>query len=125
MTRFPPRATTHRPIRSPGKTTFLKYTLVRLLAARQIVLLCDNEAVFLFYKGQVYRRSNGFNFRDVPRHKSLPYCPIWALIDVDFKNEGPPVNGDLHTWPIQVSSPNPVRWHSWKKHLPTERHGRD
>lgn len=44
-----------------GKTTFLKFVLARLISAGQVVLLCDNTEVYLFYHGQVYFQTD---FRD-------------------------------------------------------------
>ena len=45
-----PRAATHQRICSPGKTTFLKFLLVWLISAHQVVLLCDNLSTYLFYQ---------------------------------------------------------------------------
>ena len=39
-----PCATTHQRI-FPGKTTFLKFMLARLISARQVVLLCDSSEI--------------------------------------------------------------------------------
>jgi len=89
--------------------------LARLISDRQVVLLCDTSAVFLFFHGKVYSRPTQCGFRDLPKRKGAPYCPIWALIDVDFLNEGPPITDSNNIWPILASSPNPIRWKSWRK----------
>jgi len=113
MTRPPPRATTHWHIYPPGKTTFLKFMLKQLLSARQVVLLCDNNDVWLFFRGKVYFRPVDSGFRYLPRREA--YCPIWALIDVDLKDGGAPFQRSSNIWPIQTSSPRPARWKSWRK----------
>ncbi len=60
-------ATTQQRI-SPGKTTFLKFMLARLISDRQVVLLCDSTHAYLFYLGQVYFRLTTFGFEDLPKH---------------------------------------------------------
>ena len=115
MTRSPPCATTHLRICSPGKTTFIKFMLARLISAHQVVLLYSNFKVHLFYHGQVYTRPAESGFDYLPRHQKTRYCPIWALIDVDSRDQGPPITPDDNIWPIQMSCPNPVRWKSWRK----------
>ncbi len=109
-----PCATTHQRI-FPGKTTFLKFMLARLISARQVVLLCDSSDVHLFYRGQVYFRSAMFGFGGLPKRRRTPYCPIWALIDMDYQHQGPPITGSSNIWPIQASSPDPARWKHWHK----------
>jgi hypothetical protein len=89
--------------------------LVRLISARQVVLLWDSSRAYLFYRGQVYFRSTVFGFEDLPEHQRTPYCPIWALIDMDYQYQGPPITGSSNIWPIQASSPDPVRWKHWRK----------
>ena len=107
---------THQRIRSPGKSTFLKFMLARLIATHQVVLLCDSSDAYLFYCGQVYYHPmNDSVFHNLPAHKNIPYCPILSLIDVDYKDRGPPFESSSNIWPIQVSSPNPIRWKSWAK----------
>ena len=115
MTRSPPRATTHPRICSPGKTIFLNYVLVRLISARQVVLICDEYKTHLFYCGQVYSRSAGSGLEDLPECLQTQYFPIWALIDVDYQKQGPPFSRRSNIWPVQASSPNPVRWDAWRK----------
>ena len=114
MTRSSPHATTHRHIRSLGKTTFLKFMLARLISARQVVVLCDNNRCYLFYAGTVYSRPAEFGFVALPTHKESEDFPVWALIDLDFQERGPQV-GSANVWAIQTSSPNPIRWKSWRK----------
>ena len=115
MTRSPLRATTHRPIRSPGKSTFLMFMLARLLSLRQVVLLCDNLVVYLFYRGKVYTRSAEIGPGNLPT-KDSGYCPVWGLIDVDYMNEEPSssITSNSNVWPIQASLPDPLRWRSWR-----------
>jgi len=100
-----------------GKTTFLKFLLVWLLSAHQVVTLCDADSIYLFYHGVVYSRSSESLFVNVPKHKTLRYYPIWAPIDVDFLNREPPVRDDPNIWPVQASPPNPIRWQMWLKQL--------
>lgn len=90
---------------------------MRFISARQVVLLYDSTSMFLFYAGQVYHRPalNGFHY--VPIHEGENKYPAWALIDVDFQNNGPPLSSTTEVWPIQASSPNPVQWDSWSKQL--------
>jgi len=51
----------------------------------------------------------------LPAHKAPEGCRIWTLINVDFLKANPPISSDSGIWPIQASSPNPVRWDSWQK----------
>ena len=111
----PPRAATRRRICSPGKITFLKFMLVWLLSARQVVLLCDSSVVFVFYHCQVYSRSLKSGFDDLPTRLGTSYSPVWALIDTDDNDRGPPFTSHSNIWPIQTSSPNSVRWKSRSK----------
>jgi len=90
--------------------------LARLIASRQVVILCDNDEAYLFFHGQVYNHSmDDRPFRYLPKHKHIPYCPILALIDVDYVKREPPIKSSVNIWPIQASSPNPVRWKVWSK----------
>jgi len=115
MSRSPLRAKTHRCIRSLGKSTFLKFMLMSLISAHQVVLLCDNQWIHLFYHGQAYFRSTEDGFEDIPKLREDTYFPLWALIDLDFGESLPPLNRHTNVWPIQVSSPNPIRWKAWHK----------
>jgi hypothetical protein len=114
MTRSPPCAETHQHICSPGKTTFLKFMLAQLVSADQVVLLCTTVYTHLFYSGCVYTRPTEFGFEDLPRFKG-GYYPVWALIDTDFRQHGPPVGSGSINWPIQASSPKPIQWKQWSK----------
>jgi len=72
--------------------------------------------VCLFYHGRVYSRPVDLcGFEYLPTHRKASYCPVWALIDVDLKNEEPPITGSSSIWPIQTTSPDPIRWTRWKK----------
>ena len=51
----------------------------------------------------------------LPKHPTERYCPIWALIHMDYSDQGPPITGQSNIWPIQMSSPSPIRWKSWQK----------
>ena len=114
MNRSSPRATTHWHDCSPGKTTFLKYMLARLIVAGQVVVLCDSKINYLFFDDTVYSRPAEFGFDNLPRRIKTAYFPVWALIDVDYK-EGEPSLANTNVWPIQASPPNPIRWKSWRK----------
>ena len=90
--------------------------LARLLSLRQVVLLCDNVVVYLFYKGKVYTRPADIGTGNLPR-KGSQYSPVWGLIDVDFQADGPSpsITSNANIWPIQTSAPNLYQWHSWRK----------
>ena len=115
IARFAFHATTHRWICTPGKSTFLFFILARLFSAQQVVLLCEDPKTYLFYCGKVYRRSAKLGFLDLPKNPNRRYWPIPALIDADFGERGPPLSRITNVWPIQASSPKPVRWKSWVK----------
>ena len=90
--------------------------LARLIASRQVVILCDNSRAYLFFDSHVYSQlMNNDPFWNLPKHKTMTYCPIMALINVDYKDQGPSITGESNIWPIQASSPNPIRWKSWAK----------
>jgi len=89
--------------------------LARLISARQLVLMCTSSGVHPFYCGQVYSRPTGSDLEDLPRRKRIRYCPIWALIDVDYKNQGRPITAESNIWPIQASSLKTIRWKAWSK----------
>ncbi|KAF9779871.1 hypothetical protein BJ322DRAFT_1086969 [Thelephora terrestris] len=97
-----------------GKTTFLKYMLVWLLSARQVVLLYEKSGIYLFYLGQVYF-SAARNFNYLPEHRMKCFCPVWALIDADLEAQEPPIRAHSNIWPIQASPPDPIRWKLWVK----------
>jgi len=115
MNRPPPCATAHRWIRSPGKTTFLTLMLVRLVSAHQVVFYCNPNEIFLFYRGEVYTRSTQSGFKGLPRVPGVSYCPVWALINMDYEDKPPPITELSKIWPILASSPRPVRWKQWHK----------
>ena len=117
MTESPPHSAAYRRICSPGKTTFLKFLLTRLLVAEQVVLLYDNINAYLFYHGTVYFQLVNDGFGPLPEPNPASYRPVWALMDVDPNDRDPYISGDLDMWPIQVSPPNPVRWRNWSKQL--------
>jgi len=114
LTRSPPHMTTHRRIRSPGKTLFQKFMLAQLISAHEVVLLCDSDQILLFFRGKVYYRPIDSGFRFLPRPPATVYYPIWALVDVTDLKE-PPIPESSTIWPVQTSSPNSVRWNAWRK----------
>ena len=63
---------------------FLKFMLAWLISVDQIVILCDSSDPCLFYNGKVYLRPAERGFKNLPRRAGMTYCPIWALIDVDY-----------------------------------------
>ena len=109
-------SSTHRRIRSPGKTTFQWFVLTNLISAHQVVLFCNPIHMILFFCGRVYIRlmTSGFD-NYLPKHSTERYCPIWALIDMNYNDQGPSITGQSNIWPIQMSSPSPIRWKSWQK----------
>ena len=94
---------------------FLKFMLAQLISACQVVLLYNGFEAHLFYCGQVYSRSMGFYFEDLPKQREKRYCPVWALIDMDYRSEQPPISGTSNIVPIQASPQGSVLWKSWKK----------
>ena len=89
--------------------------LARLISASQVILLCDTTRIYLFYRGRVYSRlTKHAGFSDLPRLRGQ-YYPIWALIDVDDQDSGPPIPCTSVIWPVQSSSLNLTRWKSWSK----------
>ena len=89
--------------------------LVRLVSARQVVLLLDRQEVTLFYAGKVYYRAVSDGLLHIPKPAGKNIYPAWALIDADWLDSGPPLSATSEVWPIQASSPNPVQWKSWSK----------
>lgn len=87
--------------------------LVRLITARQVVLLCGGDQVFLFYHGEVYRRSMPFGLSYLPRHREGRSWPIWTLIDMEKGSS--PTGNSSNIWPVQVTSPNFCNWKGWFK----------
>jgi hypothetical protein len=107
--------TTHGCICSAGKTIFPNFMLAQLISAHQVVLLCDASTIYLFYHNQVYSRPTASGFSGLPARKGTLYCPIWALIDMDCVDKGPPIVDASNIWPIQTSS-NPTQWNLWLRH---------
>ena len=89
---------------------------MRLISARQVVLMCLASVVYVFYQGQVYSRPvTSDYFYNLPVLKEAGYYPLWTLIDMGAKEEEPPLNKNIRVWPIQVAPPNPVRFKSWRR----------
>ncbi|CAA7270214.1 unnamed protein product [Cyclocybe aegerita] len=104
-----------------GKTTFLWYTLIRLLNRRQPVLFVRNWHLILFFHDGVFTtpRSN-------LGRACLPTPPadeadegrcrafIWTLLELDGA-QGEPETSLLEDpcFPVQASSPNPKRYSKW------------
>ncbi|KAJ3510035.1 hypothetical protein NLJ89_g4900 [Agrocybe chaxingu] len=98
-----------------GNTTFLWYTLIRLLNRRQPVLFVRNWDLILFFHDGVFT---------IPRSElgraSLPTLPgrcrafIWTLLELDGA-QGEPETSLLEDpcFPVQASSPNPKRYSKW------------
>jgi len=89
--------------------------LARLISAGQVVLVYYSGNIYLFYRGQVYSRPMASGLEGLPEHCGMVYCPIWALVDADYEGQGPQAGSSPGTWPVQVTSPNPIRWKSWSK----------
>ena len=87
--------------------------LVRLISAGQVVLLYDPPKIYLFYRGRVYSRLAMYGFAELPGRRRMVYCPMWALIDTDMKNEEPPIPSSPVIWPVQAISPRPALWKPW------------
>jgi len=88
--------------------------LAQLISAHEVVLLCNITRILLFYRGGVYLRPANLGFEFLPTPPIGLYYPIWALIDVSYLHE-PPITEESNIWPVQTSSPNPVRWKAWSK----------
>ena len=93
------------------------FMLVQLITARQVVLLSDGGGVYLFYRGQVYSRPPEAGYQNLPENRQTSYSPVWALINTDSVERGPTIERRFNIWPIQASSPNPIRWKAWTKQL--------
>ena len=87
----------------------------RLISAGQVVLLCDNSDTHLFYRGSVYfRPTEPHGFQNIPTHNK-GYYPVWTLIDFDSQDREPPLTSSTGVWPVQASSPNSIRFKSWRR----------
>jgi hypothetical protein len=110
--------------------------LAQLVSTRQVVLLCNSIDAHFFYRGKVYHRLATSGFKDLPERVNPPessdlpersdsdlpkrsnrrYFPIWTLVDVDNKPHGLNIPKKSNIWPVQASSPIPVRWKAWSTH---------
>lgn len=98
-------------IRSAGKTCFLKFTLARPTPAHQVALLLHNSDLWLLYKDNTYFQSGVSSIRNLPSCTRPGSVPIWVLVDMDYRDGGPPL-GNPEVWPF--------------KHVPrTQSSGRD
>jgi len=88
--------------------------LVQLISAQEVVLLCDSARICLFFRGRVYHRPENSGFAFLPRPPIELYYPIWTLVDMVPLRE-PPIGESSNIWPVQTSSPNPIRWNAWSK----------
>ena len=102
---------------SAGKTLFNYYLLVRLLQRKQVVLFSpDGESVFLFYHREVYTVRMEAIYGDVlPYPKSSSNVFIWSLFDIYGPKEPKKVLVNRPCLPVQVASPNPIRYKIWRK----------
>ena len=89
--------------------------LVRLISAREVVILCSDKKVRLFYRGKVYSRPVSHNFEDLPSRQKTRYCRIWTLIDADEESGELFIPRDANIWPLLACSPKSSRWTSWFK----------
>jgi hypothetical protein len=100
-----------------GKTLFLYYLLVRLLQLKQVVLFSPNgKELYLFYHDQVYHRVGDINFFDTsfPQPKFSKIF-IWSLFDIRAEKEPERFLVTYPCFPVQTTSPNPIRYKIWKK----------
>lgn len=94
------------------------YLLVRLLNMKQVVLLhALRDSPLLFYHGTVYNGKNAqiFTLPTPPSHlESHPF--IWSLLDLGMPDDAPGLAVDPSVcFPVQTSSPNPLRYKLWRK----------
>ena len=89
---------------------------MELLSYQQVVLLCDSTEMLLLICGNVYSRPMRDGFKFLPTRQGGGYCPIWALINMDFEDEDPPLTATSNIWPILAPSPSPTRWKRWAKY---------
>ena len=106
-----------------GKTLFNYYLLVRLLQWKQVVLFSpDGKIVYLFYYLGVYEVTiAALASLDVDESLPNPISPsnvfIWSLFDIHEQKEPDLFLVTLPCLPVQVASPNPIRYHTWKKEM--------
>ena len=91
---------------------FLNFMLARLILAGQSILLSTQSRLYLFHEGEVHRRA-AVDFAYIPTHKLDEQFTMWTLIDSGTTQ--PPIENWCLIWPIQVSSPDPIRWKIWRK----------
>ncbi|KZT09337.1 uncharacterized protein LAESUDRAFT_810943 [Laetiporus sulphureus 93-53] len=98
-----------------GKSTWLRYALIRLLKKQQVVLFAQDERYHLFYHDCVYTISSGKLSNDyLPRPPENGY--FWGLIDSDKRAVQPhSALLDLPIFPVQAASPNRIRYRQWLK----------
>ena len=87
--------------------------LARLISAKQVVLLFAKSTLYLFFCGKVYEQLS-CRFRGLPTRQKVRF-PIWALIDADTLSQPSLIDHSDDIWPVQASSPQPIRWKAWKK----------
>ena len=93
------------------------FMLVQLITAHQVVLLSNTRKDYLFYRGQVYSRPPEAGYENLPENQQTNYSPVWALVSTDSVERAPTISRKSNIWPIQASSPNPIRWRAWTKQL--------
>ena len=114
LTGSSPHTTTHWQIHSLGKTVFSEYLLAQLISTGEVVLFCNSVRILLFFCGKLYRRLTISGFECLPKPPLGTKHSIWTLIDLGDP-KGPPVTASQDIWPVQTSSPNPIRWVNWVK----------
>jgi len=97
--------------------------LARLISARQVVVLYQSGHLILFYSGQAYIRPTREGFDYVPLPRGENKHPVWALINCDSGTCEPTLYASDQVWPIQASTPDPIRWRTWSKRLNAARWG--
>ena len=99
-----------------GKTLFNYYLLVRLLQQKQVILFSpDGEEVFLFYHNEVYTlRMEALSAYMLPQ-PIFSDVFIWSLFDIREAREPKKFLVNYPCFPVQVTSPNPIRYKVWDK----------
>lgn len=102
----------------PGKSVFLWYSLVSLLRRKYVVAYTTGKVCYLFFFGIVYEAPVQ-NLRMPIPGESAACRFIWTLIDMDTLAEPPTelttAKNGPDVFPLQVASPNPVRYKGWRK----------
>ena len=110
-----------RSIMFEGKTLFNYYLLVRLLQRKQVVLFSpDGKIVYLFYFNEVYTvNMDGLAVPGVgasyPHPISSSDAFIWCLFDMWDKKGPERFMVSYPCVPVQVVSPDPTRYSTWRK----------